>query len=122
MSENIIDEFKKFQSENKEFKRFVLWNGNEILANYEASGIDPDSCKAIVDAWDNHKGSVTVGEKRYIVLKSDPLQFAATKPGPGRLQIVGTQIKGIYGLGFIENGPNMNASSVYFQKWFYDKV
>lgn len=122
MNENIGEEFGKFQSENKEFKKLVVWNGNEIIFQSGEADIDAAVCATIVDAWDNHEGSVSVNDMRYIILKSDPLQLAATKPGPGGRQIVGSQIKGNYGISFIENGPNMNASSVYFQKWLYDKI
>lgn len=117
MDSNIIKLFSEFQAVNKECVDLTIGNKESILFKSESSKVDDNLYKKIINAWDNHDGAIQACDLRYIVLKSDPLQLACVKPGPGGKGLIGTSKGGIYSFSFIENGPNMNASSVYFQKW-----
>ncbi|MCP4760969.1 MAG: hypothetical protein GY870_04245 [archaeon] len=126
MTDDINTAFEQFKSDNGEFIDLTITDkAGNIIFKTDNADFDDESRKNIINAWDNHEGMVKVnvgGESmRFIVLKNDPLQFAALKPGTP-YQIVGTSRDDKYGFSKIENGPNLNASSVYFQKWVVDKI
>lgn len=119
-----MNSFTSFKEENKEFLSMLVVDASGSITDGEnVHNIPQASLTSILNAWNNHESSLTIeisGENpRYVVLKSDPLQLACVKPGSGK-GIVGTSRNDKFAIAFLDNCENINASSVYFQKWIID--
>ncbi|MHA1341597.1 MAG: hypothetical protein ACTSRZ_16855 [Promethearchaeota archaeon] len=121
MEENILELFKEFQAKNKEFLDLTISNKDEILVKSEGCDLSKEEINEIIEAWDNHQGALTLRGKRFVLIRTDPLQLAGVSPSTGSA-IVGTCIKGKYAISMLEKPSNVNASSVYLQKWIFDKI
>lgn len=121
MFENLNEKFRVYMSQNPEFRSLIISDKNSLLFKSENANLDLDSVIKIINSWDAHDGSVMVGENRHILLKSDPLQLATVCPGKN-VSLVGVNRNGKYAISFLENCKNVNASSVYFQKFIIDFI
>jgi len=123
MIDDIIEKFKEFQEKNKEFRDLTIYVPDETLIKTENSELDNDDVKEIINVWNNHLGTLNLKGVRYVLLKTDPLQLAGVAPSSGNRGIVGTCIKGKYAICLLDKSANnINASSIYLQKWIFDKL
>lgn len=121
MFENLTEKFTEYMSQNPEFKSLIISDKSSLLYLSENANLNLESVLKIINSWDAHEGSVLVGDNRHIILKSDPLQLATVCPGKS-ISLVGVSRNGKYAISVLENCKNVNASSVYFQKFIIDFI
>ncbi|MHA1818968.1 MAG: hypothetical protein ACTSU2_06595 [Promethearchaeota archaeon] len=123
--ENIRLDFENFIKENPGFEELLIMDENgDVLFDYRNFNLDENCRKELLLAWNEHKGNIKINKEpdlsiNFTILRSDPLQFAALKPG-SPYQMVGTSINGKYAISLLINSKSsLNSSSVIFQKFIY---
>ena len=125
MTENIAEAYKIFKEGHDEFgDLLVIDKDAEILFKTDNISFDKSVCKIILDAWMEHQGSMIIDEIRYTILKSEPFQLAALKPGSGKSIVGSITKKGNYGIAFLTGGGanSLIVSSVLLNKWIWELI
>ena len=125
MSETELSDgaFEAFKKENPEFVSLVVTDTEDnIVFKSSNATMTKDDIIPLINAWKNHEPNCVVQDIKYTLIRTEDLQLAGKKPGTD-FQVVGTMHKNKRAIGFINGSKsNLNACSVYFQKWIYTRL
>jgi hypothetical protein len=125
MSETELSDvtFEAFKKDNPEFFSMVVTDAEDnIIFKSNNVSLTKEGIAPLINAWKKHEPNCIVQDIRYTLIRTEDLQLAGKKPGTD-YQVVGTMHKNKRAIGFISGSKsNLNACSVYFQKWIYTRL